>query len=164
MSVWGKGGVIKRARKGGNVQISDRRETHPLTDCMIHRHWLTQGLTALFDSWKAHADMHTNSTEAWHTWKAHTVQTREEASLFCHRHANLQVGRNMLMELYCPLYLSLLLISLRWHIVRHKDAKRLQSITLSHNSRHSLCFCVGHWDRGCEGRENMRRQTTVGSS
>lgn len=77
-----------------------------------------------------------------HTWKAHTVQTWEEAFLFCRRHANLQGGRNnrhqpclcLPTEFYCPLCPSHLLISPYWYNVLYRDTQRLHLITLQ-----SLC-------------------------
>lgn len=114
--------------------------------------------------------LYTNSTEAGRTtWKAHTVQTWEEAFLFCRRHANLKGGRNnrhqpclcLPTEPYCPLCPSHLLISPCRYNVLYRDTQRLHLIALQSlcTMANSACVSVHKTETEDVGRsENMRAQ------
>lgn len=151
---------------------------HPLTHTVRYTNcWLTptQANHIVWSLKGIHRHVHKQHRSRVHTWKAHTVQTWEEAFLFCRRHANLQGGRNnrhqpclcLPMELHCPLCLSHLLICLWWHNARHEDTHRLHLITLWSFCTMADLACVSVCDIEAEdvrGSENMRRQTTVESS
>lgn len=91
-----KGGVIKRSRTGGNIQISDRREVHQVTHLVqyantdrVLRRW-----PHCLKAERHTQTIHKQHRSRAHTWKTYTVQTWEVAFLFCHTHANLRGGRN----------------------------------------------------------------------
>lgn len=87
----GKEEQVKRAWTGRNIKISDKREAP----------WLTLSVSCTNSDWLVHrrphsliAERHSQTVHKQcrhrvHTWKALTVQTREEAFLFCRRHSNL---------------------------------------------------------------------------
>lgn len=142
------------------MQISDRREVHQLTHSA--RYTQTLGLGHRRRHCLIAERLYTNSTEAGRTWKAHTVQTRGEACLFCHRHANLQGGRNN--RLQCRLtypwssivlcVLSYLLTSLWWLSVHYKGSNPLH---LTNPQYLYTLDCVRHWDEDVKGSEKTRQ-------
>lgn len=115
---------VKRARTRRNIKISDKREAP----------WLTLSVSCTNSEWLVHrrphsliAERHSQTVHKQcrhraHTWKALTVQTREEAFLFCRRHSNLQggwkthTGLCSPTALHCPVCLCNLLTSLWWHM------------------------------------------------
>jgi len=80
----------KELKQEGNIQISDGREAHQLTPSVhyTNSNWLLHRRPHSLIAKRHTQTVHKQYRSRAHTWKALTVQTRKEAFLFCHGHAN----------------------------------------------------------------------------